>query len=162
MNIEVETFCIDPEKLKLPSLKTRAILAVHVFGNPCDVIAIEKIAKKYNLKVIYDAAHAFGVKYQGDSLFPMGDISTCSFHATKLFHTVEGGAVITKDKRTNEEVDLIRRFGHNNDEHYMLGINAKASELHAAMELWILIYINHIIMSRRQKKKKNTNFTYNF
>lgn len=152
VDIEVETFCIDPEKIEAAiTKKTRAILAVHVFGNPCDVIAIEKIAKKYNLKVIYDAAHAFGVKYQGDSLFNYGDISTCSFHATKLFHTVEGGAVITKDKRTNEEVDLIRRFGHNNDEHYMLGINAKASELHAAMGVVNLNYINHIIMSRRQK-----------
>lgn len=152
VDVEPDTFCIDPTKIEAAiTEKTRAILAVHVFGNPCDVLAIEKIAKKHNLKVVYDAAHAFGIKYQGQSLFNYGDISTCSFHATKLFHTIEGGAVITNDVQVNEKVDLMKRFGHTGDEHYSLGINAKASELHAAMGIVNLNHINEIISIRQQK-----------
>ena len=100
VDIDVDTFTIDPKKIEEKiSDKTSAILATHVFGNPCHVEAIEEIAKKHDLKVIYDAAHSFGVRYKGTSMFNYGDVSTCSFHATKIFHTAEGGAVFTNDKR---------------------------------------------------------------
>lgn len=142
---------IDPSKIEAAITKnTKAILAVHVFGNPCDIEAIDKIAKKHDLPVIYDAAHAFGVKYKDKSLYSYGDISTASFHATKLFHTVEGGAVVCHDKKLNEKLDLTKRFGHWNDNHLALGINAKMSELHAAMGNCNLKYINEIIDSRRK------------
>lgn len=154
VDIEPDTFCIDASKIEAAITgKTKAILAVHVFGNPCDVHAIESIAQKHNLKVIYDAAHAFGVKYQGKSVFDYGDISTCSFHATKLFHTVEGGAIIANDAKIDEKIELMKRFGHNNDDHILLGINAKASELHAAMGLVNLNYIEQIISARRKISK---------
>ncbi len=107
-------------------------MAVHVFGYACDVEKIKEIANKYNLKVIYDGAHAFGVKYKSHSLLDYGDISTCSFHATKLFHTVEGGGCVVKDKKVGDKLDLIKRFGHVADEHLCLGINAKQSEFHAS------------------------------
>jgi dTDP-4-amino-4,6-dideoxygalactose transaminase len=96
-DIDEASFNIDPKKIEaLITKNTSAILATHVFGNPCDIDAIEVIAKKHNLKVIYDAAHCFGVRYKSESIFNYGDVSTVSFHATKIFHTVEGGAVITK------------------------------------------------------------------
>ncbi|GAE63812.1 putative aminotransferase [Chryseobacterium indologenes NBRC 14944] len=98
VDIDSKSLCIDPNKIEQAITEnTQAILATHVYGNPCDVEAIEIIAKKYNLKVIYDAAHAFGVKLNGKSIFEYGDISTCSLHATKLYHTVEGGLIITKN-----------------------------------------------------------------
>ena len=151
VDIDADTLCINPNKIELAITdKTKAILAVHVFGNPCDVDAIDKIAKKYKLKVIYDAAHAFGVNYEGKSLLDRGDISICSFHATKPFHTIEGGCIITKDKSVSEKVELIKRFGHNYDEHYMLGINAKASEFNAAMGICNLHYIEEIIQIRKK------------
>ena len=100
VDINPEYLTIDETKIEeVITNKTTAILATHVFGNPCDVDEIEKIAKKYNLKVIYDAAHSFGVKYKNKSLFNYGDVSACSFHATKLFHTGEGGAAICKDEK---------------------------------------------------------------
>lgn len=148
-DIDPKTLCINPaciEKLITP--KTRAIMAVHVFGFPCDIDAIERIAKKHNLIVIYDGAHAFGAKFRGKSLLDYGDISTCSFHATKLFHTVEGGAVIVRDPLKVENVGLSMRFGHNVDEHIQLGINAKNSEIHAAMGLCNLDEIDAIINRR--------------
>ena len=99
VDIDKETFNIDPTLIEAKiTSKTSAILATHVFGNPCDIDAIDIIAKKHNLKVIYDGAHAFGVKYKGESIFNFGDITTCSTHATKLFHTVEGGFVVSKNK----------------------------------------------------------------
>lgn len=125
-------------------------MPVHVFGNPCDVEKIEAIAAKHNLKVIYDAAHAFGVEYKGKSLINRGDISICSFHATKPFHTIEGGAVIVKDKEVSDKVELIKRFGHQGDDHFMLGINAKASEFQAAMGLVNLKYLGKIIEKRKK------------
>ena len=125
-------------------------MAVHVFGYACDVDKIEKIAKKHNLKVIYDGAHAFGSKYNGKSLLSYGDVSTCSFHATKLFHTIEGGACIVRDKAVSDKLDLQKRFGHNKDDHIMLGINAKQSEFHAAMGLANFPYINDIIADRKR------------
>lgn len=128
-------------------------MPVHVFGHPCDIGRIASIAKKHKLKVIYDGAHAFGVKYDGRSLLNYGDISTCSFHATKLFHTIEGGAVIAKDKIISDKVELTKRFGHNADDHLRLGINAKASESHAAMGLCNLKYIDSIIAERKKITK---------
>lgn len=150
VDIEPRTFSIDASKIEAAiTPSTKAILAVHVFGNPCDVEAIERIAHKYGLKVIYDAAHAFGVRYKGKSLLSYGDISTCSFHATKLFHTIEGGGVIANDTSLSEKVGLIKRFGHNNDDHFVLGINGKSSEFQAAMGLTNLKHIDTIIASRK-------------
>lgn len=149
VDINPTTFCIDADKIEASvTNKTKAILAVHVFGNPCEIEKIEKIASKYKLKVIYDGAHAFGVTYRGSSLLDNGDISTCSFHATKLLHTIEGGAVIAKSKQISERIELIKRFGHNYDDHITLGINGKVSEFHAAMGLCNMKYIDEIIQER--------------
>lgn len=151
VDIEPDTLCIDADKIEAAITKdTKAILAVHVFGNPCDVDKIELLAKKHDIKVIYDGAHAFGVEYKGKSLLSYGDISTCSFHATKLFHTIEGGAIIAKDKKVSDKVELIKRFGHNGDEHHTLGTNAKASEFQAAMGLTNLPYLGEIIEDRKR------------
>jgi len=152
VDIEPDTFCIDPSKIEAAITdRTRAILAVHVFGNPCDVEAIEEIAKKHNLIVIYDAAHAFGINYKGTPLFNYGDMSICSFHATKVFHTIEGGAIFTNSADINKKTDLMKRFGHNGDDHLQLGINAKLSEFHAAMGLVNLNYIDAIRQQRKDK-----------
>lgn len=151
VDIEPNAFCIDPEKIeKAITKKTKAIMAVHVFGHSCDVENIGKIAKKYNLKVIYDGAHVFGVEVHGRSLLNNGDISICSFHATKLFQTIEGGICIIKDKRVSDNFDLAIRFGHEGDEYIRLGINAKNSEFHAAMGLVNLKYVNKIIRERKK------------
>lgn len=150
IDIEPNHFTIDPDKIESKITKrTRAILGVHVFGHPCNIEKIDAIARKYGLKVIYDGAHAFGVKYKGKSLLLYGDISTCSFHATKLFHTIEGGACICSDSDIDKNLDLIKRFGHLGDEHYCLGINAKSSEMHAAMGIINLSYIDKIISRRK-------------
>ena len=157
VDIDAETFCIDATKIEAAiTPQTKAIMAVHVFGNPCDVETIEAIAKKHDIKVIYDAAHAFGVKYKGKSLLSYGDISTCSFHATKLFHTIEGGGVVTNDTALSDKVELAKRFGHNSDDHIMLGINGKASELQAAMGLVNLNHIDSIISSRKRAVERYT------
>jgi len=151
VDIDKETFNIDPTLIedKITS-KTSAILATHVFGNPCDIDAIDIIAKKHNLKVIYDGAHAFGVKYKGESIFNFGDITTCSTHATKLFHTVEGGFVVSKNKDLMKRVACMRNFGHNGPYEYSeVGINGKNSELHAAVGLVNLKYIDQIIKRRK-------------
>ena len=129
--------------------KTTCILATHVFGNPCNVEEIERIAKKHNLKVIYDAAHCFGVKYKGKSIFEYGDVNTCSFHATKLFHTGEGGAIFCKDKDLFDKISLSHSFGHMGDEYFQLGINGKMSELQAAMGLSVLPYMKQILDKRK-------------
>jgi dTDP-4-amino-4,6-dideoxygalactose transaminase len=151
VDINPQTLCIDSDKIEAAITdRTRAIMPVHVFGRACDVEKIDAIAKKHNLKVIYDAAHAFGVEYNGKSLVSYGDISTCSFHATKLFHTIEGGAIIARDKAVSEKVEIMRRFGHTGDEHFMLGINAKASEFQAAMGLCNLKYVDENIQKRKQ------------
>ena len=126
VDIEPDNFTIDVNKIEEKiTQNTKAIMPVHVFGYACDVDKIQELANKYNLKVIYDAAHAFDSMYNGISLLNYGDISTCSFHATKLFHTIEGGACIVKDKEISEKLELMKRFGHNGDEHLCLGINAK-------------------------------------
>lgn len=151
VDIEPENFTIDTDKIEQAiTPKTRAIMPVHVFGYACNVEKIEHIAQKYNLKVIYDAAHAFGSTYKSKSLMNYGDISTCSFHATKIFHTVEGGACIVKDKSISDKLELIKRFGHINDDYFCLGINAKQSEFHAAMGLANLPHLNDIIKSRKK------------
>ena len=154
IDIEPDNFMIDVNKIEraiTPS--TKAIMAVHVFGYACDVEKIQAIADKYNLKVIYDAAHAFGSKYRGQSLLNYGDISTCSFHATKVYHTIEGGCCITKDKEVSDKLELMKKFGLVGEEHYCLGINAKQSEFNAAMGLANFPYINEIIRKREQISK---------
>jgi len=141
---------IDPEKIvPLINGNTTAILATHVYGNPCDTDAIEKIAREHGLKVIYDGAHAFGTIYKDRSLLSYGDIVTCSFHATKLFHTVEGGAIITNDDEMAEKMTLYRQFGHTGDEYFSIGINGKNSEFHAAMGLCVLPKMEAIINDRK-------------
>ncbi len=150
VDIDPDNFTIDVNKIEEKiTPKTRAIMPVHVFGYACNIDGIQKIADKYNLKVIYDAAHAFASIYKGRSLVSYGDISTCSFHATKLFHTIEGGACIIKDDEISKKLNLIKRFGHNVDEHICLGINAKQSEFNAAMGLANLPYLSNIISTRR-------------
>ncbi len=130
--------------------KTTAILATHVYGNPCNIEAIEEIAKKYNLKVIYDAAHAFGVEYDGKSIFDFGNVSTCSFHATKLFHTGEGGALFCSDEALRRTMYYSHNFGHNGQlDFHGLGINGKISELQAAMGLAVFPYVDKIIEDRK-------------
>jgi dTDP-4-amino-4,6-dideoxygalactose transaminase len=134
--------------------KTSAILATHVYGIPCDVVAIQQIAAKYKLKVIYDAAHAFGVQHKGESLASYGDISTLSFHATKLFHTVEGGGIVTNDNELAHRMSFMRNFGHKGQEEFWgLGVNGKSSELHAAMGLCVFPHVAEIIASRKQSSK---------
>jgi len=151
VDIDPNTLNIDPALIEAAiTEKTTAILATHVFGNPCDIDAIEKIAKKHNLKVIYDGAHAFGTTYKGRSVFEYGDICTASFHATKLYHTIEGGAVVTKNPALLKEMSFLRNFGHNGPETFAtLGINGKNSEFHAAMGLCNLKYIKEILEKRK-------------
>lgn len=131
--------------------KTTAILATHVFGNPCDVLAIEKIAQKHQLSVIYDAAHCFGVTYNNQSIFNFGDVSTCSFHATKIFHTGEGGALFCKDKSLFDQLYYSHNFGHNGPlDFHGLGINAKISELQSAMGLAVFDHLETIFEERKK------------
>ncbi|MDR1015503.1 MAG: DegT/DnrJ/EryC1/StrS family aminotransferase [Coriobacteriales bacterium] len=150
-DIDPQTLNMDPQRLeRLITSRTRAILPVHVFGIPCAVDEIAAIAQDKQLPVIYDASHAFGVRYRGRSLLSYGDLSTCSFHATKLFHTAEGGCVATDDSTVFERIELVRRFGHNDDDHSRLGINAKLSELHAALGLVNLRHLPKLVEARRQ------------
>ncbi|MBE0505972.1 MAG: DegT/DnrJ/EryC1/StrS family aminotransferase [Marinospirillum sp.] len=139
-DIDPDTWCLDPANIEAAiSPNTRAILPVHVFGNACEVETIDAIAQKHKLKVIYDASHAFGVKYKGESLLKHGDAATLSFHATKLFHTVEGGAIIFKRKEDLERAKKMINFGITGPETIeCLGINAKLNELQAAMGLSVL------------------------
>lgn len=153
---------IDESKIEEKiTAKTTAILATHVFGNPCNIEVIESIAKKHKLKVIYDAAHCFAVEYKNKSIFEYGDVSTTSFHATKLFHTGEGGALFCNDEELFKKLYFHHNFGHNGPENFQgLGINAKISELQAAMGLTVLPYMPAVITSRNnivaQYKKELT------
>jgi dTDP-4-amino-4,6-dideoxygalactose transaminase len=150
VDIEPDNYTIDVKKIEEKITdKTRAIMAVHVFGYACDVEKIEKIAIQYDLKVIYDGAHAFGCTYKGKSLNSYGDVSTLSFHATKIFHTIEGGACIVNNKNVSDLLDVQKRFGHNLDDHLTLGINAKASEFQAVMGLCNLNYMKDIFAERK-------------
>lgn len=152
VDIHPEYLTIDETKIEASiTPRTTCILATHVFGNPCNIDEIENIAKKYNLKVIYDAAHCFGVTYKGKSIFEYGDISTCSFHATKLFHTGEGGAMFIKDPELFRKCFYSHNFGHKDALSFEgLGINGKISELQAAMGLSVLPYMDQIIQKRKE------------
>ncbi|MDQ3842564.1 MAG: DegT/DnrJ/EryC1/StrS family aminotransferase [Bacteroidota bacterium] len=155
VDIDAKTFNIDPNAIERAITEnTSAILATHVYGNPCDIDAIENIAQKHSLKVIYDAAHCFGTKYKGKSVFAFGDISTTSFHATKLFHTIEGGAIFTNDPSLLKKMAFLRNFGHNGPENFAdIGINGKNCEFHAAMGLCNLKYIEDVFDSRKKQYK---------
>jgi len=149
-DVKESDFNIDPEKIEsLINAKTTGILATHVYGNPCDVDAIEKIARKHNLKVIYDGAHAFGTLYNGKQLLSYGDLVTCSFHATKIFHTIEGGAILTNDDELARKMVLYRQFGHIGDDYFSIGINGKSSEMHAAMGLCLLPLMDRFMEKRK-------------
>ena len=152
VDIDPEYLTIDETRIEAAITdKTTCILATHVFGNPCHVEVIEAIAQKHNLKVIYDAAHAFDVKYKDKSLLSYGDISTLSFHATKLFHTIEGGALIINDDSLLEKVRYLINFGIKNQEEIPhLGTNAKMNEFEAAMGLCILDDIEDIKTNRKK------------
>ena len=152
VDIHPEYLTIDETKIEAAiSSKTTAILATHVFGNPCHVEAIEAIAKKHHLKVIYDAAHCFGVTYKGKSIFNYGDVSTCSFHATKIFHTGEGGSMFCNDIDLFNKLYYHHNFGHKTTVSFHgLGLNAKMSELQAAMGLALLPHIKDILKSRKK------------
>ena len=151
VDIDPHTFNIDPSKIEAAITdKTTGIMATHVFGGPCDIDAIDVIAKKHNLKVIYDAAHCFGTKYKGKSVFEYGDISTTSFHSTKVFHTIEGGAVVTRNPEVLKAMSYMRNFGHNGPEDFAsVGINGKNSEFHAAMGVINLNWVDEILASRK-------------
>lgn len=151
VDIDQKYLTIDEKKIEEKITKnTTAILATHVYGNPCNVIEIEKIALKHNLFVIYDSAHCFGVEYLGKSIFSYGDISTSSLHATKIFHTGEGGILFSKNKNIHDIAFYSHNFGHNGpNEFHGLGINAKMSELQAALGLAILPDFDKILDYRK-------------
>lgn len=150
VDIDPITLNIDPAKIEAAiTPQTTAILPVHCYGNPCDVDAIQQIADNYNLKVIYDAAHAFGVKYKGESLLKHGDLSVLSFHATKVFNTFEGGAIVCPDARTKQHIDNLKNFGFVGETVVVApGINAKMNEMQAAVGLLQLQHI-HWALARR-------------
>lgn len=163
-DIDPATGNLDPDKIEdAITPDTSAIIATHVYGNPCDIERIDEIARRKNLKVIYDGAHAFDVKYKNTSVFNFGDVSTCSFHATKLYHTVEGGAVITKDPDLLRRLAFLRNFGHDGPERFaQLGINGKNSEFHAAMGLVNLKYVQKIIHRRKELSEHYDSFLKRF
>jgi len=152
VDIHPETFNLDPEKIEAAiTPHTTAIMPVHVYGKPCDVEKIQKIADTYGLKVIYDAAHAFGVSYKGESLLKHGDLSTLSFHATKVFNTFEGGAIVCPDAKTKSRIDDLKNFGYNGEVTVVApGINAKMNELQAAFGLLQLKHVDKAIDKRRE------------
>lgn len=152
VDIQPDSFNIDPSKIEEKiTPATSAILATHVFGCPCEIEEIQKIAEKHNIKVIYDAAHAFGVKFKGKSIFEYGDVSSVSMHATKLFHSIEGGGIITDSDELAFTFSKMRNFGHLGFDNYAgVGINAKCSEVHAAMGIVNLRYIDRILENRRE------------
>jgi len=152
VDIDSESLNIDASKIEAAITdKTSAIIAVHVFGNPCDVEKINEIGISHNIEVIYDAAHCFGVKYKNESIFNFGDISTCSFHATKIFQTGEGGAVFCNKKTLSNIIFQYHNFGHNGPEDFHgLGINAKMNELNAAMGVALLPHMDYAIQERKK------------
>jgi len=151
-DIEPDTLTIDPEKVKeLIDDKTLAVLPTHVYGNPADVDALEEISQKFGIPVLYDAAHAFGVKYKDRSLYDYGTMSVASFHATKVFHTVEGGAVFAKNKELLKLAFLKHNFGHTGPESFgTVGINGKMNEFEAAMGLAVLDDVEFIFSGRKK------------
>ena len=150
-DIDPETYTLDPAKIEaLITPETSAIVPVHVYGTLCDVEAIDAVAKKHGLKVIYDAAHAFGVRKNGVSAACFGDAAMFSFHATKVFHTVEGGCVVYHDEALRKKLDAWKNFGYCDGEVQSVGGNAKMSELHAAMGICNLRRIDTNIAARKQ------------
>lgn len=152
VDIDPVTLCLDPDLIENAITEnTVAIMPTHVYGIPCNVERIQAVADRYGLKVIYDASHTFRVQYRDTSLLNFGDCSTLSFHATKLFHTVEGGALVTSDEETAHRIEYMRNFGHKGQEDFWgLGINGKNSEMHAAMGLAVLPHVADLIERRMQ------------
>lgn len=152
VDIDPSTGNIDPAKIEVAiTPKTTAIMPVHVYGKPCDVDAIQAIADKYGLKVIYDAAHAFGVEVNGESILNAGDMSTLSFHATKVYNTVEGGALIMHDEKTKKRIDYLKNFGFAGETEVVApGINSKMDEIRAAYGLLNLKQVDACIEARHQ------------
>jgi dTDP-4-amino-4,6-dideoxygalactose transaminase len=151
VDVDEDSLCLDSKKIETAiTPRTVAILPVHVYGIPCDVHAIAKIAAQHRLKVIYDSAHAFDLKIEGRAVADFGDVNCFSFHATKLFHTVEGGAVTCRDPSVSERIYRLKSFGHLADDYYEVGINAKMSEIHSAMGLAVLPQFGKIKESRRR------------
>lgn len=152
VDVEPETLNINPEKIEAAiTPQTTAIMPVHCYGNPCNVDAIQKIADNYNLKVIYDAAHAFGVENESGSVLTHGDLSVVSFHATKVFNTFEGGAIISPDQKTKQRIDRLKNFGFVDELTVVApGINAKMSEINSAFGLLQLKYIDSAISRRAE------------
>jgi dTDP-4-amino-4,6-dideoxygalactose transaminase len=151
VDVEPGSFNMDPDKIvQAITPRTTAILPVHCYGIPCDVERIQEIADSYGLKVIYDAAHAFGVTYKGESLVKRGDMSMLSFHATKVFNTFEGGALVCPDAKTKQRVDFLKNFGHSGEVTVVApGINGKMNEIQAAFGLLQLKYVDEAIAQRR-------------
>lgn len=155
VDIDPKTCNLDPAAIEAAiTPQTTAIMPVHVYGTPCDVDAIERIAENYNLKVIYDAAHAFGCKVNGKSLCSFGDISVVSFHATKVFNTFEGGAIICQDAKTKAHIDHLKNFGFVDETTVVAaGINGKMSEINAAFGMLQLQHVDAAIAKRAQVNK---------
>lgn len=151
VDIDKDYLTIDENKIEDAITKnTSAIMATHVFGNPCNVEALNSIAEKFNLKIIYDAAHCFGVKYKNESVLNWGDISTLSFHATKIFHTGEGGAIVCHNQEIADKAYYHHNFGHRGEEDFWgLGINGKISEINIAVGLSLLPYMDEVIAKRK-------------
>ena len=150
-DIDPDSFCMDPAKVEaLITERTVAILPVHVYGNFCDVEALQEIADRHGLKLIYDAAHAFGAEYRGKSAAAYGDLVMFSFHATKVFHTIEGGAVCFRDPALYDRLFRIKNFGIQENETYMVGGNAKMNEFEAAMGLCNLRHMEEILAGRKR------------
>ena len=152
VDIDPSTGNIDPQKIEAAiTPRTTAILPVHVYGKPCDTEAIQSIADKYGLKVIYDAAHAFGVEVNGESLLNAGDMSTLSFHATKVFNTIEGGAMVMHDEKTKKRIDYLKNFGFANEVEVVgPGINSKMDEIRSAYGLLNLKQVDAAIAARQK------------
>ncbi|MDE7343400.1 MAG: DegT/DnrJ/EryC1/StrS family aminotransferase, partial [Muribaculaceae bacterium] len=152
VDIDPATCGIDPEKIEAAiTPKTTAIMPVHCYGKPCDTKAIQEIADKYGLKVIYDAAHAFGVEVNGESILNAGDISTLSFHATKVYNTIEGGAMVMKDEATKQRIDYLKNFGFANETTVVApGINSKMDEIRAAYGILNLRQVDSAIAARQR------------
>lgn len=152
VDIDKTTLNLDPAKIEAAiTPRTTAILPVHCYGTPCDVDAIEIIAKRHNLKVIYDAAHAFGVKCHCGSVLNHGDLSVLSFHATKAFNTFEGGAIISSDLETKRRIDSLKNFGIESEISVTIaGINGKMSEFNAALGILQLKYFEEVVSQRKQ------------
>jgi dTDP-4-amino-4,6-dideoxygalactose transaminase len=152
VDVEPETLNLDPSKIEAAiTPKTTCIMPVHCYGNPCDVDAIQKIADNYNLKIIYDAAHAFGVKCHCGSLLNHGDLSVVSFHATKVFNTFEGGAIICPDAKTKQRIDQLKNFGFVDETTVVApGINGKMSEINAAFGMLQLKHMPHVMQRRAE------------